>query len=132
MLVHVLIYWLGTVLLVQILQIHPVHRLARVAARHLQLVHLGRMHLRVIGVEGPREVADHLLAHVGRCWSVRRWSIFWHHHVLICVVGRCATTQVHRVVRLLGCCALIQITSDIELLLGSGVLVALDRLRLVR
>ena len=74
-LVHVLINWLGAILFVKVLQVHAVHGLARVGARHLQLVHLDGVPLRVVGVEGPREVAYHLLADVARRLPVRLRSI---------------------------------------------------------
>jgi len=119
-LVHVLVNWLCTVLFVKILQVHAVHGLARGAARHLQLVHLDWMHLRVVGVEGPREVAYHLLADVARRLSMGLRGILGHHDVLIrSIVRRRSPAQVNGVIRLLSRRALVQIATQVKLLLGA-------------
>lgn len=89
------------------------------------------MHLRMVGVEGPSEVANHLLAGAARRLPVGLLGILRHHDVLIHVgsLGPCA--QVDRVVCLLARGALYDVAAKIKLLLGAGVLVALHLLVLV-
>jgi len=119
LLVHVLTDRLGAVLLVQILEVHAVHWLRRAAGGHLELAHLGRVHLGVVGIEGTREVADHLLAHAAGCLSVRLLAILGHYDILIHVWGRSTRSQVNRMVCLLARRTLYYVAAEVELFLGA-------------
>lgn len=119
MLIHVLTHRFGAILFVEVLQVHAVHPLGRVAARGLQGVHLARVHLRMIWVERPGVVAHHLLAHSSGSLNMGLLAIFGHHQVLRHVVRSCAASQVYRVIRFLAGSSGNNIASKFELLLIS-------------
>lgn len=85
-LIHVLAHWFSPILFVEILNVHAIYSLSRVAARNLERVHVTWVHLRVVGIERPREVAHHLLADSARRLNLSLLAIFGHHQILSHIV----------------------------------------------
>jgi len=127
-LVDVLAHWFRSILLVEVLQIHAVYSLGGIACGNLQGVHLAWVHLGVIWVEGPREVAHHLLTHCSRRLNLSLLAIFGNHQILRDIGGSCSVSEVNRVIGLLAGGARHCVARVFVLLLISRVLCALHGL----